>query len=187
MSAETHPKFMGRLIDGTAVFEFSNPSVLEQYNSEQAEHNGQADHIPLPPEPPPDDTTASKVKKRRPKPKPPKQPVQPVALDTALAVFKKWLHMDDTAPVLVAAATVVANLADGDPVWLLIVGPPPAAKPKSCHPAWTWTTSCPRRPSPKRRCCPAHRNVNAPPTRPAACYAKSAASASCSPKTSRPC
>jgi hypothetical protein len=128
MSAETHPKFMGRLIDGTAVFEFSNPSVLEQYNSEQAEHNGQADHIPLPPEPPPDDTTASKVKKRRPKPKPPKQPVQPVALDTALAVFKKWLHMDDTAPVLVAAATVVANLADGDPVWLLIVGPPSGGK-----------------------------------------------------------
>jgi hypothetical protein len=53
--AEEHPKFLGRLRDGAAVFEFSNPSVLEQYNSEQAEHNGQTDHIPLSDEPPDDD------------------------------------------------------------------------------------------------------------------------------------
>ncbi len=43
-------------------------------------------------------------------------------------VFSKWLHMDDPAPVLAVAATVVANLADGDPVWLLIVGPPSGGK-----------------------------------------------------------
>jgi hypothetical protein len=56
------------------------------------------------------------------------QPVQPVLLTNALAVFQHWLPMDDTAPVLVVAATVVANLADGDPVWLLIVGPPSGGK-----------------------------------------------------------
>jgi hypothetical protein len=52
----------------------------------------------------------------------------PVDLDAALATFGKWLHMDDTAPVLAVAATITANLADGDPVWLLIVGPPSGGK-----------------------------------------------------------
>jgi hypothetical protein len=55
--AEEHPKFMGRLVDGTAVFEFSNPSVLAQYSTEQADRNGQTGHIP-PPEPPPADDQA---------------------------------------------------------------------------------------------------------------------------------
>ena len=60
---------------------------------------------------------------------PPKpQPVQPVPLDDAVAVFKKWLHIDDTAPIIATAATVVANLTEGDPVWLLIVGPPSGGK-----------------------------------------------------------
>ena len=54
--------------------------------------------------------------------------VQPVSLADAVAKFQHWLPMDDPAPILVAAATVVANLADGDPVWLLIVGPPSGGK-----------------------------------------------------------
>ena len=49
-------------------------------------------------------------------------------LNEVTDVFSKWLHMDDPAPVLAVAATVVANLADGDPVWLLIVGPPSGGK-----------------------------------------------------------
>ena len=53
---------------------------------------------------------------------------EPVALDAALATFCKWLHMADTAPVLAVAATIVANLATGDPVWLLVVGPPSGGK-----------------------------------------------------------
>jgi len=52
----------------------------------------------------------------------------PVAIDAALATFGKWLHLDDTAPVLAVAAVIVANLADGDPVWLLVVGPPSGGK-----------------------------------------------------------
>lgn len=52
----------------------------------------------------------------------------PVPLEDALATFKRWLHLDDTAPVLAVAAAVVANLAEGDPVWLLIVGPPSGGK-----------------------------------------------------------
>ncbi len=52
----------------------------------------------------------------------------PVSLADALAVFGRWLHLDDEAPVLAVAAAMVANLADGDPVWLLVVGPPSGGK-----------------------------------------------------------
>lgn len=51
-----------------------------------------------------------------------------VSLDSALATFKTWLHIDDTAPVLAVAAAIVANLAEGDPVWFLILGPPSGGK-----------------------------------------------------------
>ena len=43
-------------------------------------------------------------------------------------MFSSWRHIDDAAPVLAVAAAIVANLADGDPVWLLIVGPPSGGK-----------------------------------------------------------
>jgi len=55
-------------------------------------------------------------------------PTVPVTLGDALGTFRKWLHLDDEAPVLAVAAAVVANLAEGDPVWLLIVGPPSGGK-----------------------------------------------------------
>jgi hypothetical protein len=49
-------------------------------------------------------------------------------LDTALGVFRKWLYLDDPAPVIATAAAVVANRAQGVPVWLLIVGPSSCGK-----------------------------------------------------------
>lgn len=49
-------------------------------------------------------------------------------LNAALRVFGDWLHIDDPTPVLAVAATVVANLAEGDPVWTLLVGPPSGGK-----------------------------------------------------------
>jgi hypothetical protein len=52
----------------------------------------------------------------------------PIPLSDALGTFRKWLHMNDIGPVLIVAAAVVANLADGDPVWVLIVGPPSCGK-----------------------------------------------------------
>jgi hypothetical protein len=45
-----------------------------------------------------------------------------------LEVFSRWLHLDDPAAVLLTAATVIANRATGDPVWLLLVGPPSCGK-----------------------------------------------------------
>ena len=53
---------------------------------------------------------------------------EPRTLTDTLQVFTRWLHIDDTAPVLAVAATIVANRAAGDPVWLLIVGPASGGK-----------------------------------------------------------
>lgn len=63
-------------------------------------------------------------------PAPSTAPPAVVAVDLAdaLATFGRWLHLDDEAPVLAVAAAVVANLAPGDPVWLLVVGPPSGGK-----------------------------------------------------------
>jgi hypothetical protein len=44
-------------------------------------------------------------------------------LQDTLDVFGRWLHLEDPAAVLLTAAAVVANHAEGDPVWLLLVGP----------------------------------------------------------------
>jgi hypothetical protein len=49
-------------------------------------------------------------------------------LDDTVTVFRQWLHLDDAAPLYVVAAAVVANLAPGDPVWLLMVAPPSTGK-----------------------------------------------------------
>lgn len=49
-------------------------------------------------------------------------------LQDALDVFGRWLHLEDPAAVLLTAAAVIANRAEGDPVWLLLVGPPSCGK-----------------------------------------------------------
>lgn len=68
--------------------------------------------------------------KRRPDPPLSQRPPAPAprTLSDTLGVFRRWLHLDDTAPVLAVAATIVANRAAGDPVWLLVVGPPSGGK-----------------------------------------------------------
>jgi len=49
-------------------------------------------------------------------------------LADALVTFRNWLHLPDPAPLFAAVAAVVANRAPGDPVWLLLVGPPGSGK-----------------------------------------------------------
>lgn len=49
-------------------------------------------------------------------------------LDATVKVFRRWLHLTDTAPLLATAAALVANLAEGDPVWLMLVGAPSTGK-----------------------------------------------------------
>ena len=49
-------------------------------------------------------------------------------IDQTLCVFDKWLILRDTTPIYAVLGTVAANLLDGDPVWLGLIGPPSSAK-----------------------------------------------------------
>ena len=70
------------------------------------------------------------------------------ALSECIATFQRLLYMPDPAAVLLTLATVAANRAEGDPVWLLLVGPPGGGKTEvlsalsglpDVHPAATLT------------------------------------------------
>src|SRR5947209_11501842 len=50
------------------------------------------------------------------------------ALTECVATFQRWLYLPDPSPLYVVLATVAANQAPGDPVWLLLVGPPGSGK-----------------------------------------------------------
>jgi hypothetical protein len=55
-------------------------------------------------------------------------PADEMALEQCVATFRNWLHLPDPGALYVTLATAVANRAAGDPVWLLIVGPPGGGK-----------------------------------------------------------
>jgi hypothetical protein len=44
------------------------------------------------------------------------------------AVFQRWMHLPDTGALDAVLGTIAANRMDGDPVWLLLVGPPGGGK-----------------------------------------------------------
>ena len=69
-------------------------------------------------------------------------------LKAAIEVFGGWLHLPDASALLAMLATVAANRIDGDPVWLMLVGPPGGGKSEllgslsglpDVHPAATLT------------------------------------------------
>lgn len=49
-------------------------------------------------------------------------------IDVVIEVFRRWLYLPDAGALLIVLATVVANLLTGDPVWLLLIGPPSSGK-----------------------------------------------------------
>ena len=51
-----------------------------------------------------------------------------MTLTELLKLFGEWLYLPDPSPVLVVVGAVVGNLLPGDPVWLLLVGPPSSGK-----------------------------------------------------------
>jgi hypothetical protein len=55
-------------------------------------------------------------------------------LDDCITTFRRWLHLPDPKIVTTVAATVAANLIDGDPVWLLVIGPPGSGKTETISP-----------------------------------------------------
>jgi hypothetical protein len=52
----------------------------------------------------------------------------PCSVKDTVAVFKKWLALEDVTPVYAVLGAVAANFLPGDPVWLGIIGPPSSAK-----------------------------------------------------------
>jgi hypothetical protein len=53
---------------------------------------------------------------------------QAEVLAGCVAVFQRWLHLPDPGPLYVLLAVVAANLVLGDPVWLMLIGPPGSGK-----------------------------------------------------------
>jgi hypothetical protein len=51
-----------------------------------------------------------------------------VTLAEVITTFRRWLFMPDARALLAVLGTVAANRLDGDPVWLLLVGPPGGGK-----------------------------------------------------------
>lgn len=71
-----------------------------------------------------------------------------MSLDAARTAFRQWLHMPDTGALVAVLGTIAANRLEGDPVWLLLVGPPGGGKSEivncisalpDCHPTATLT------------------------------------------------
>lgn len=71
-----------------------------------------------------------------------------MTLDEARTIFRQWLHLPDTGSLDVVLGTIAANRLDGDPVWMLLVGPPGGGKSEilnaiahldDVHPAGTLT------------------------------------------------
>jgi hypothetical protein len=56
------------------------------------------------------------------------EPLRSSSLADVCAVFGRWLHMPDPAPLYVLLAAVAANRMQGDPVWPMFVGPPGSGK-----------------------------------------------------------
>jgi hypothetical protein len=71
-----------------------------------------------------------------------------LALEDVIKVFSKWLHLPDPGPLITVLAAVAANCVKGDPLWMLLVGPPASGKTEildsllglpKMHPAGTLT------------------------------------------------
>ncbi len=56
------------------------------------------------------------------------------SLDDVKAAFKKYLFLRDTSLIEVTLAATVANLMDGDPAWLMIVGGSSSGKTETVQP-----------------------------------------------------
>jgi hypothetical protein len=49
-------------------------------------------------------------------------------LERSVQAFQRWLYLPEPGALLAVLAAVAANRLDGDPVWLLLVGPPGGGK-----------------------------------------------------------
>jgi hypothetical protein len=70
---------------------------------------------------------ASAQEKLAPEPPLPEPPL-PTDLDQVINAFDKWIDLPDKTPLYATLGAIVANLLDGDPVWLGIIAPSSSAK-----------------------------------------------------------
>jgi hypothetical protein len=56
------------------------------------------------------------------------------ALSVLILTFKRWLYLPDAAALLAVLGTVAANRMGGDPLWLLLIGPPGGGKTELLQP-----------------------------------------------------
>ena len=49
-------------------------------------------------------------------------------VESVIQVFRQWLYLPDVRPLLAVLGTVAAARLPGDPVWLVLVGPPGGGK-----------------------------------------------------------
>jgi len=55
-------------------------------------------------------------------------------LDALVRTFRKWLHLPDADALLVVLAAIVTNHIEGDPLWLMLVGPSGGGKTEFLSP-----------------------------------------------------
>ena len=53
---------------------------------------------------------------------------EPRTVTEVVEVFERWLYLPDRLPLLAVLGAVAANRLDGDPIWLVLVGPPGGGK-----------------------------------------------------------
>jgi hypothetical protein len=80
------------------------------------------------------DTSTTSGTSSTPRPDP---PATPCTLDEVLVTFRRWLHLPDADALLVVLAAAAANRMPGDPVWVLLVGPPGGGKTELLTPLCT--------------------------------------------------
>lgn len=61
-------------------------------------------------------------------------PAESAALDECAAAYRRWLHLPDPSALYASLGAAAANLLPGDPVWLLLVGPPGCGKTETIVP-----------------------------------------------------
>jgi hypothetical protein len=59
---------------------------------------------------------------------------EPCTLEQAHVVFQRWLYLPDPLIVTAALGAAAANILPGDPVWVLLVGPPGCGKTETLAP-----------------------------------------------------
>jgi hypothetical protein len=67
----------------------------------------------------------------------PDQEAEPRTVAEAIEVFQRWLYLPDPGALLAVLGAVAANRLDGDPIWLLLVGPPGGGKTEPLQAAVT--------------------------------------------------